>query len=113
LNGPLRDFIKVRLARGKPSEEDVEPLGEELSLEQLGEHRWLDDAVWSSPGEDVLEGGHVLGGRADFESIAEKGAKFREDRFEDEGVPFEGGEDLQKDMIKSSQRDVSREKEKD
>ena len=87
----MGDLVEVGLGLDEPNVQDVQPLGEELGLEELREHRRSKDV---SPREDVFEGSEDLVSRVDFEVVSKSGTELGKDVLEDQRIPFVGREDL-------------------
>lgn len=82
-NSPLCHLLQVGRAR-QPKVERVQPLWEELGLEELAHHR---RAKERRPRKHILERLEILRPWVDGEPLAKGRAELRKDMLEDKGVP--------------------------
>lgn len=84
-DGPLRDLVEVGLWRDKPNVEDIEPLANKFTLEQLAHHAGAQDVL---PLERLLERSQRLGAGVDGEVRPQVRSKLRQDIFEQKRIPL-------------------------
>lgn len=88
---PLCHFAQIDLGLNQPNVENVEPLWEEFSFEDLSKDTGTEEI---NPCDNPLEGTHLLLPRIDLELIPKDGTKLGNDVLEEQIVPFRMVENL-------------------